>query len=38
MLMWFNKNVVTINAMLKNLVITSLRFIYIYILINLDLE
>ena len=29
--MWFNKSVAIINAMLKILYITSLRYIYIYI-------
>ena len=37
-LMWLNINIVIINAILKILDITSLRFIYIYIYkINLDL-
>ena len=32
------KNVTTTNAMLKSLDIMSLRYIYIYILVNLDLN
>ena len=33
MLMWLNKNVLTINVILKILDIMSLRFLYIYIYI-----
>ena len=34
MFMWLNKNIVTINIMLKILDITNLRYIFIYIYIN----